>query len=149
MLIDPEQVGEFFHSGENGDFFGDHRVYALPLEEGLDPFLYGSPVAIKVVGDVALLAPEVVDDGGRLGAQFEIEAVAKAMGGVGAEDDGAVAKAGATQGGGGGDASLADAAFAGVKEDAQGGLSPAEVHPDVTGCGQTLGGRGRTGRPGT
>ena len=95
MLVDPEQVGEFLHAGQDGDLFGDHGLDALPAEERFHPLLDGAPVLVEVVGDVALLAPEIVGDGSGLGAEADVEAVAEAVGGVGAEDDGAVAAAAA------------------------------------------------------
>jgi hypothetical protein len=80
-------------------------------------------VALDFLLDVDFLDGETLVDGvGEAGgggeeAFVEIEGVGEAVGGVDAEDQGAVAAAGELEAGSGGDAGFADSAFAAEEED--------------------------------
>src|SRR5205823_5256620 len=80
--------------------------------------LNDSPVALDVVVHVGLLGPQVESQFGRFGTERDLERVRQAVGDVGRQDHRAQPAFGAQQRRCGRDTGLADAAFAGVQDDA-------------------------------
>ena len=82
MVGDPQQVAELVHARQDGHLFGHHLVEAVPAEELGHVRLDRSPVALYVVVDVRLLAPQVGHELGRLGTERNVERVGEAVGDV-------------------------------------------------------------------
>ena len=110
------EAGKLFHAGQHGSLFSDQRIHAAPGEEYIQVFLHAPPVFVHLMEQVDLLSPEVGRQLHQFAADAGVKAVAQTVGGVGAEDDGAVAEFSASQCAGRADTGLADSAFAGVEK---------------------------------
>ena len=122
VAVDPEQVGQLFHAGQDADFVGDDLVDLAPGEQRAAATPGRGPSGSAGCGRCRSPGPRGWARPRRgSGAERDVEAVGQAVGEVGAHDDGAVAELGGTDGGGGGDGGLSDAALAGVEDDAHGG----------------------------
>jgi hypothetical protein len=118
MVGDPQQRTDLVHAGQDGHLLGHDLVQAAPAQDRCGVLLDPAPVARDVEEDVRLLRPEVRRDLQRRRTELAAEGVAQAVRDVGGHHDRPVAPIGAGQRGGRGDARLADAALAGVHEDA-------------------------------
>ena len=119
VITDPEQVAQLVHARQHGHLLGHHLVEAAPLEEAREVGLDRAPVARDVEEHVRLMGPQVRRDLARRGPDRHVQRVRQAVRDVGRDDQRAHAALGAQHGRRGGDARLADAALAGVDEDAR------------------------------
>lgn len=116
QMCDVHEAGELFHAGQDGSLFGDQGIHAAPGEEYIQIFLHAPPVFVHLMQQVDLLAPEVGRQFHQFTADAGVKAVAEAVGGIGAEDDGSVAEFGAAQCAGRADTGFADSAFPGIEK---------------------------------
>src|SRR5207302_4257977 len=90
--------------------------HPLRREERAQVSVHLLPVLLELVERVDLLGPEVGLDQGGTVTELDVEAVTEAVGGVGADHQGAVTETRAGHRGGGGDGGLPDPALAGVED---------------------------------
>ena len=117
VALDLEQAEELVHPGRHRQLLRGDVHHATVGDHLSQPLLHGAPVDLHLALRLNLLAPQALADGSRLGPQRHIERIGEAVRRVRREDDGSQAGGRTAAGRGGGDAGLADAALARVKDD--------------------------------
>ena len=116
VALDLEQAEELVHPGRHRQLLRGDVHHATVGDHLSQPLLHRAPVDLHLALRLNLLAPQALADGSRLGPQRHIERIGEAVRRVRREDDGSQAGGRTAAGRGGGDAGLADAALARVKD---------------------------------
>src|SRR6185369_13105632 len=123
-LIDVHEGAEFFHAGEDSEFFGLHVVDAGGAQDADDVGGNLAPVAFNFLLDVDFVDGQFWVDGVRVAGLsveevgFEVECVGQAVRGIDTHDQGAIAQAGEFEAGCGGKTGFPNASFAAEEKDA-------------------------------
>ena len=122
VVADPQQVAELVHAGQHGHLLGHDLVEAAPANRLDEVRLDRAPVARDVEEDVGLLGPQVRRDLARRRAERACRSASARLCAMSVETTmRAQAALGAQHRGRRRDARLADAALAGVQQDASHG----------------------------